>query len=175
MRFVAFCVLVSFASALDAQDPVSSEAGTADVATKTKSALKDVVSDIVKDQTARNDADVLNELPSKTLNHSTTLGYPLTYQGEIVYGDVMHGEMVYDVPAHGEFVQGPAYQSAPHVAYGSALGSPAYRQIPNGPLYNGPTWGVFPKYHRQNKPRPIRAFHQQVQRLHRFFPASWRR
>ena len=168
-RFVTFCLLVLFTAALNAQDPIASEAGTADVATKTKSALKDVVSEIVKDDAGLNDADVLNEVPP------TTLDNPQTYQGEIVYADQMHGEMVYGVPVHGEFVQGPTYQSAPHVAYGAALGSPAYRQIPNGPLYNGPTWGLFPKYHRLNKPRPIRDYHQQALRPNRFFPTGWRR
>ena len=172
IRIVVFCLLVLFTAVLNAQDPTALKSATGG-ADKAKSALKDVVSNIVKDETGVRDEVGLNEGPV------TTLDYPQEYLGEVVYGDAGYGEMLHGSTPYGEIVNGPIYQSAPHVAYGAALGTPAYRQIPNGPLYNGPTWGLFPKYHRQNKPRHTSEFKNRMSyqwtNRPRFLPSGWRR
>ena len=172
-RFVTIILLTLFAAAANAQDSPALKTSIANVADKANPVLKDVVSDIVRDETGLRDAGGVDELPL------TTLDYPQAYPGEVVYGDVGYDAILHGATMHGEIVNGPTYHAAPQVAYGAALGTPAYRQIPNGPKYNGPTWGLYPKYHRQNKPRHTGEFknrlsHQWSNRP-RFLPSAWRR
>ena len=159
-RFVKPILLLIFMFALNANinaQETSSKLGTAlqDAALKLSNASSAAKS-VVDNMTPRN---VDNVAPT-----GDAFGFPT---GEVFEEGVFVGQSPM-IHGHG-VVEGMTYDAAPHVAYGAALGTPSFGQIENGPWYNGPTWGAFPKYHRANAP------HKAKVRKLRFWPAKWRR